>query len=65
MQEVSTDVVGTLASISDAIGSVQSFVTGAATAIEQQSAVTQEISANMQTAAAGVGNISRSLSAWT
>lgn len=65
MQNVSTDVVQTLAQISDAIGSVQSFVTGAATAIEQQSAVTQEISANMQTAAAGVGNISRSLSAWT
>ncbi|WP_407523600.1 methyl-accepting chemotaxis protein [Methylobacterium oryzisoli] len=64
MQAVSTEVVETLAAISTQFGSVQGFVTGAASAIEQQSAVTQEISANMQTAAQGVESITRSLAAW-
>ncbi|WP_407523831.1 methyl-accepting chemotaxis protein [Methylobacterium oryzisoli] len=64
MQAVSTEVVETLAAISTQIGSVQGFVTGAASAIEQQSAVTQEITASMQTAASGVENITRSLAAW-
>jgi methyl-accepting chemotaxis protein len=65
MQSVSTEVVQTLASISDTIGSVQSFVTGAAAAIEQQSMVTQEISHTMQSAATGVADISKSLTAGT
>lgn len=64
MQNVSTEVVQTLAAISEAVGSVQSFVSGAAAAIEQQSAATSEISANMQVASSGVASISRSLSAW-
>ncbi len=65
MQSVSSEVVQTLASISETIGSVQSFVTGAAAAIEQQSMVTQEISHTMQSAATGVADISKSLTAWT
>jgi len=64
MQTVSTDVVKTLAAISTGIGSVQRYVTGVAGAIEEQSIVTNEISANMQLAATGVGNISKSLSEW-
>jgi PAS domain S-box-containing protein len=64
MQSVSTTVVETLAAISTAVGSVQTYVTGVAGAIEEQSAVTQDISSNMQTAAAGVENITKSLAAW-
>ncbi|GJE52158.1 hypothetical protein GOFOIKOB_5226 [Methylobacterium tardum] len=63
MQDVSAEVVQTLAAISEAVGSVQDFVSGAAAAIEQQSAATGEISANMQVASAGMADISRSLSA--
>jgi methyl-accepting chemotaxis protein len=61
MQRVSGDVVGMLAAISSTVATVQSYVTGVASAIEQQSAVTQEISSSMQTAASGVSSISRSL----
>jgi methyl-accepting chemotaxis protein len=64
MQSVSKEVVETLAAISETIGTVQNYVTGAASAIEQQSAVTQDISANMQNAAQGVANITQSLAAW-
>ncbi|GJD77371.1 methyl-accepting chemotaxis protein [Methylobacterium gregans] len=61
MQRISGDVVGLLATISETVTTVQSYVTGVAGAIEQQSAVTQEISTSMQTAADGVASISRSL----
>lgn len=61
MQRASGDVVGLLAAISSTITTVQSYVTGVASAIEEQSAVTREISSNMQTAAGGVASISRSL----
>ena len=61
MQRVSGDVVGMLAAISSTVATMQSYVTGVASAIEQQSAVTQEISSSMQTAASGVSSISRSL----
>ena len=61
MQRVSGNVVGMLAAISSTVSTVQSYVTGVASAIEQQSAVTQEISSSMQTAASGVSSISRSL----
>ncbi|HYF53489.1 MAG TPA: PAS domain-containing methyl-accepting chemotaxis protein [Salinarimonas sp.] len=64
MQTVSATVVETLAAISTAVDSVQTYVTGAAGAIEEQSAVTRDISDNMQTAAAGVEDITRSLTAW-
>ncbi|GEP04338.1 methyl-accepting chemotaxis protein [Methylobacterium oxalidis] len=61
MQRVSGDVVGLLAAIGGIVATVQSYVTGVASAIEEQSAVTREISSNMQTAAGGVASISRSL----
>ncbi|WP_240539971.1 methyl-accepting chemotaxis protein [Salinarimonas soli] len=64
MQSVSTEVVKTLEAISTAVVSVQDYVTGAASAIEEQSVVTQDISSNMHTAAAGVENITKSLTAW-
>ncbi|MBX9934401.1 MAG: hypothetical protein K2Y56_23285 [Methylobacterium sp.] len=37
---------------------------GSPAAIEQQSAATGDLSANMQVASSGVANISRNLSAW-
>ncbi|GJE42247.1 methyl-accepting chemotaxis protein [Methylobacterium soli] len=61
MQRVSGDVVRLLAAISATVTTVQSYVTGVASAIEEQSAVTREISCNMQNAAGGVASISRSL----
>jgi methyl-accepting chemotaxis protein len=61
MQRISGDVVGQLAAISGTIATVQAYVTGVASAIEEQSAVTQEITESMQTAASGVSSISRSL----
>jgi methyl-accepting chemotaxis protein len=64
MQSVSSEVVKTLEAISTAVVSVQDYVTGAASAIEEQSVVTQDISSNMQTAAQGVENITKSLCAW-
>jgi len=64
MQGVSTEVVGKLASITAAIGSVQSFVGSATRSIEEQSAVTRDISLNMQTAAAGVASVGRNLDNW-
>ncbi|MFX7090857.1 hypothetical protein ABTH94_22535, partial [Acinetobacter baumannii] len=46
------------------IGSVQSFVGSATRSIEEQSAVTRDISLNMQTAAAGVASVGRNLDNW-
>lgn len=57
MQSVSGDVVETLSTIKESIDSVNEYVTSVAGAIEQQTAVTREISGNMQTASSGVGNI--------
>ncbi|GJE02219.1 methyl-accepting chemotaxis protein [Methylobacterium isbiliense] len=61
MQRMSGDVVGLLAAISSTVATVQGYVTGVASAIEEQSAVTQEISASMQAAAGDVARIDRSL----
>jgi len=63
MQSVSGDVVKALGTIKSAIDSVNQYVTGVAGAIEEQSAVTREISSNMQTAAAGVQSISNNIGA--
>ncbi|MFY9294323.1 MAG: methyl-accepting chemotaxis protein, partial [Methylorubrum rhodinum] len=65
MQGISEEVVGALLSVVQAIGSVREMVTGVASAVEEQSAVTQEISCSMQTAAQGVGEINTSLQALT
>ncbi|RYY11830.1 MAG: PAS domain S-box protein [Alphaproteobacteria bacterium] len=63
MQTVSGDVVTSLTAIGQAIDVVRGFVTGVASAVEEQSAVTQEISMSMQTAAHGVAQIDRNLQA--
>ena len=65
MQAISGDVGASLSAIAGSITSVRDFVAGIASAVEEQSAVTQEISANMQTAARGVSDINRSLQALT
>ncbi|MDV2986182.1 UNVERIFIED_CONTAM: PAS domain-containing methyl-accepting chemotaxis protein [Methylobacteriaceae bacterium AG10] len=65
MQGITEEVVGALLSIVRAIGSVRDTVTGVASAVEEQSAVTEEISSSMQTAAQGVGEINTSLQALT
>lgn len=49
MQEISDDVVRDLGTIKKSIGSIQESVAAVASAIEEQSAVTVEISSNMQT----------------
>lgn len=65
MQGISDEVVGALTSIVQAIGSVREMVTAAASAVEEQSAVTREISSSMIIAAQGVGEIDTSLQALT
>ena len=61
MQSISGDVVGALTAIGQSIDAVRGFVTGLASAVEEQSAVTREISMSMQTAAHGVAAIDRNL----
>ena len=61
VQSVSAEVVGTLAAIREAIDGVREYVSGTAAAIEEQTAVTRDMSANMQSAAAGVGRVSGSV----
>jgi methyl-accepting chemotaxis protein len=54
LQAVSTEVVGALQAINASIGQIQEFAAGTASAVEEQSVVTQQISAGMQSAAATV-----------
>lgn len=61
MQGISDEVVGALTSIVQAIGSVREMTAAAASAVEEQSAVTQEISSSMIIAAQGVGEIDTNL----
>ncbi|MBX9933048.1 MAG: PAS domain-containing methyl-accepting chemotaxis protein [Methylobacterium sp.] len=61
MQGVSGDVAASLGAIAGSITSVRDFVTGIASAVEEQSAVTQEISTSMQTAARGMVGINHCL----
>ncbi|GJE44538.1 Biofilm dispersion protein BdlA [Methylobacterium soli] len=64
MQEVSDDVANTLSSITSGVAAVQEFVTQATNSIEEQSAVTRDISVSMQAAAIDVRSIGEGLSAW-
>ncbi len=57
MQTVSMNVASSVNAISGTTNSVSQYVSGVASAIEEQSAVTQEISANMQKASQGIGDI--------
>ncbi|ACI97775.1 methyl-accepting chemotaxis protein [Rhodospirillum centenum] len=61
VQSVSGEVVGTLREIREAIGMVREHVAGTASAIEEQSAVTRDMSQTMQTTAQDVGSATRSL----
>ena len=54
---VSGDVVESLSAIKHAIDSVSEFVTSTTAAVEEQSAVTGTISANMQTASQRAGTV--------
>ncbi len=56
---ISGDVVAALNSIKQAIQNLSEYVTSTASAIEEQSAVTSEMSSSMQRAAAGTAGIGR------
>ena len=56
---ISSDVVGALTSIKNAIQNVSEFVTSTAAAVEEQSTVTGEMSSSMQRAAAEAASISQ------
>ncbi len=62
MQSVTNEVVGALGLISNSMNDVLSNVTSIAGAIEEQHAVTGEITHNMQSAVVAVGQINDSLS---
>jgi len=57
IRSVSGDVVTALSSIKQAIDSVSAFVTSTAAAVEEQSAVTETISGNIQSAAEQAANL--------
>lgn len=61
MQTVSSDVIKALSSIRNAVTGVEESVTGVAGAVEEQTAVTNEISSNMQMTASAVKDIELSL----
>jgi methyl-accepting chemotaxis protein len=62
MQSVSNEVVSALGDIGRRIGDVHSFIAGAASAVEQQSAVTQGMSSDMQATAGNVSAINDNMS---
>ena len=57
IRAISSDVVGALSAIKEAIGAVSVFVTSTTEAVEAQSTVTEGISANMQSAAEQAGRL--------
>lgn len=61
MQNISQDVVHSLSTIKSSMSTIQSGVAAVAGAIEEQSAVTVEISSNMQTASVACDELDRSL----
>ncbi|UMY19777.1 methyl-accepting chemotaxis protein [Methylobacterium organophilum] len=63
VQAISTEVVAALASISGSVDTMRSHVVATATAVEEQSAVTRDMSVNMQEAARAVGAISDNITA--
>ncbi|MFN8831069.1 MAG: PAS domain S-box protein [Labrys sp. (in: a-proteobacteria)] len=62
IQAISSEVVGALDSIRNAVDTVRGFVSATATAVEEQSAVTRSMSSSMHGAAEAVGSISRNVS---
>ena len=63
VQNVSSGVVEALAKIQGSVETMRDHVISVATAVEQQSAVTQEMSSNMQGAAHSVARISNNIGA--
>ena len=61
VQSGTNDAVKAIKQITDIIGNINDISTGIAAAVEQQSAVTQDISSNMQTAATGVQTITANM----
>lgn len=61
MRGISDEVVKSLDKIKSSIGAVREYVTSTASAVEEQSAVAREMSANMQTAAQAVASITTSI----
>ncbi len=61
MQNVSLSVVDALTQIKSSIGTVENSVTGIASAIEEQSAVTSQMSAHMQTASVACSEVDNNL----
>ncbi|EGY01499.1 putative methyl-accepting chemotaxis protein [Nitrospirillum viridazoti Y2] len=61
MQAVSGDVVAALTTIRQSIGTVREYVTSTAGAVEEQSAVTRDMSSNMQRTANAVETVTRNL----
>ncbi|HEY1154155.1 MAG TPA: PAS domain-containing methyl-accepting chemotaxis protein, partial [Pseudolabrys sp.] len=62
VQDVSGNVAGILSTIGQSMDSLRQYVGGAAAAVEEQSAVTRDMSANMQMTAASVATVSDNLS---
>ena len=63
VQAVSTEVVGALDAIRRSVGVMRGNVVATAAAVEEQSAVTRDLSMNMQDAACAVGAISGNITA--
>ncbi|WP_211107223.1 methyl-accepting chemotaxis protein [Nitrospirillum amazonense] len=61
MQAVSGEVVGALSTIRQSIGTVREYVTSTASAVEEQSAVTRDMSSNMQRTAVAVETVTNNL----
>jgi len=61
MQAVSTEVVAALAIIGKSTETVREYVTGTAGAVEEQTSVTQNVSASVQGAASAVGTINSTI----
>ena len=61
MQNVSSSVVTALIQIKAAINTVENTVTGIASAIEEQSAVTSQMSSHMQTASIACSEVDNNL----
>ncbi|MBL8779429.1 MAG: PAS domain-containing methyl-accepting chemotaxis protein [Alphaproteobacteria bacterium] len=61
VQLVSGEVIGALKQIQDSVVHVKDFVSGTASAVEEQSAVTRDISSNMHSAATAVNSIASNI----
>ncbi|PHS21443.1 MAG: chemotaxis protein [Robiginitomaculum sp.] len=62
MQNTTQDAVKAIEGISKTIGDINEFSAAISAAMEEQTAVTGEMSSNMQTAASGVNNITQGIS---